>query len=51
MVQRIEHPGIWLYATLILHASDAARVPAHRRVLQVDLAAADLPGGLKWLGV
>lgn len=42
---------IWLYATPILHASAAAITPGHRRVLQVDYAAADLPGGLRWLGV
>ncbi len=41
----------WLYATPILHASDAARQPVHRRVLQVDYAVGDLPGGLEWLGV
>ena len=42
---------IWLYATPILHASAAAVTPGRRRVLQVDYAAADLPGGLRWLGV
>jgi hypothetical protein len=42
---------IWLYATPILHCSEAAREPAHRRVLQVDFAAGDLPGGLTWLGI
>jgi Phytanoyl-CoA dioxygenase (PhyH) len=42
---------IWLYATPILHASGAALEPTHRRVLQVDFAVGDLPGGLKWLGV
>ncbi len=42
---------IWLYATPILHASDAAMRPARRRVLQVDFAAQPLPGGLAWLGV
>lgn len=42
---------IWLYATPILHASDASASPASRRVLQVDYAAFDLPGGLEWLGV
>jgi Phytanoyl-CoA dioxygenase (PhyH) len=48
----VADPGdIWLYATLILHASEAADEPAHRRVLQVDFAATNLPGGLKWLGV
>jgi Phytanoyl-CoA dioxygenase (PhyH) len=42
---------IWAYATPILHASDAATAPARRRVLQIDYAAEDLPGGLEWLGV
>ncbi len=42
---------IWLYATPILHASAAASVPAHRRVLHVDFAIGNLPGGLRWLGV
>jgi ectoine hydroxylase-related dioxygenase (phytanoyl-CoA dioxygenase family) len=42
---------IWLYATPILHASDAASAPTTRRVLQVDYAARDLPAGLEWLGV
>ncbi|MBH1998598.1 MAG: phytanoyl-CoA dioxygenase family protein [Sphingomonadaceae bacterium] len=42
---------IWLYATPILHASDAARTPRHRRVLQLDYSADALSGGLEWLGV
>jgi ectoine hydroxylase-related dioxygenase (phytanoyl-CoA dioxygenase family) len=42
---------IWIYATPILHASEAALKPARRRVLQVDYAIGELPGGLKWLGV
>ena len=42
---------IWLYATAILHASKAATNPGHRRVLHVDYAACDLPGGLQWLGI
>jgi hypothetical protein len=42
---------VWLYATPILHASEAASVPASRRVLQVDFAAEALPHGLEWLGV
>jgi hypothetical protein len=45
-----EAGDIWLYSTPIVHASDAARCPAHRRVLQVDFAVGDLPGGLKWFG-
>lgn len=42
---------VWLYATLVLHASDAATQPGQRRVLQVDYAAFDLPADLEWLGV
>jgi len=46
-----EAGDVWLYATPILHASEAASEPAHRRVLQVDFAASRLPGGLEWYGV
>ena len=46
-----EAGDVWLYATPVLHASDAARAPRHRRVLQIDYAAGNLPGGLRWLGV
>lgn len=42
---------VWLYATPILHASEAAAAPTSRRVLQVDFAAEALPHGLEWLGV
>jgi hypothetical protein len=42
---------VWVYSTPILHASDAAVEPLRRRVLQVDYAAEDLPGGLEWLGI
>jgi ectoine hydroxylase-related dioxygenase (phytanoyl-CoA dioxygenase family) len=42
---------VWLYSTLIIHASAAASIPARRRVLQVDYAAEPLPGRLEWLGV
>lgn len=42
---------LWLYATPILHASEAASEPTSRRVLQVDFAAEELPHGLEWLGV
>jgi hypothetical protein len=41
----------WLYATPILHASEAALDVGSRRVLQVDYAVDDLPGGLRWLGI
>ena len=42
---------IWAYATPILHASDRAEPPRRRRVLQVDYADFELPGGLEWLGL
>ncbi len=48
----LANPGdVWLYATAIIHASESARVPRRRRVLQVDYSGDDLPGGLQWLGV
>lgn len=46
-----EAGDVWLYATPILHASAAAVGAIRRRVLQIDFAATDLPGGLTWLGV
>ena len=42
---------IWAYRTPILHASERALRPRHRRVLQVDYADFDLPGGLVWKGL
>ena len=42
---------VWIYRTAILHASDPSRMEGRRRVLQVDFASEDLPGGLEWLGV
>lgn len=46
-----EAGDVWLYSTLILHASESALVPARRRVLQLDYAAQNLPNGLHWTGV
>jgi hypothetical protein len=42
---------VWVYASSILHASDAATNPTHRRVLHVDFSADALPGGLEWYGI
>ncbi len=42
---------VWTYSTPILHASDRADPPRRRRVLQVDYADFDLPGGLEWFGL
>ncbi len=42
---------VWVYATAILHASEAAVSPTHRRVLHVDYSSDRLPHGLEWFGV
>ena len=42
---------IWLYRTAIVHASERARQPDRRRVLQIDYADRDLPCGLEWIGI
>jgi len=42
---------VWLYATPILHASEAAVSATRRRVLQIDYCARELPEGLVWHGV
>lgn len=48
----LAEPGdVWVYSTPILHASERASAPMRRRVLQVDYATGELPGGLRWLGV
>ena len=33
---------------LILHSSVAATAPEHRRVIHLEFATEDLPGGLEW---
>ncbi|HZF95780.1 MAG TPA: phytanoyl-CoA dioxygenase family protein [Allosphingosinicella sp.] len=42
---------VWAYRAPVLHASERARTPARRRVVQLFCSAEDLPGGLEWLGV
>ena len=42
---------IWAYRTPILHTSDRSSGDRRRRVLQVDYADFDLPGGLEWQGL
>lgn len=46
-----EAGDVWAYSTPILHASAATTTDQPRRVLQLDYAAFDLPGGLRWKGV
>lgn len=40
--------GLLLMSPLLLHASSPARRPAHRRVIHLEYAAGELPGGLSW---
>lgn len=40
--------GVVVMRPLLLHASSAAETPSHRRVLHIEYAADDLPGGLEW---
>lgn len=42
---------VWVYSTPIVHASAASDSKTRRRVLQVDYAPFDLPGGLEWQGI
>lgn len=39
---------VWFYVTPILHGSARSASGSRRRVLQMDIAACDLPGGLRW---
>ena len=41
---------IMLMRPLLVHASSACGHPGHRRVIHVEYAAFDLPGGLEWHG-
>ncbi len=43
-----EAGDIWAYRTPILHMSERVLTPTRRRVLQVDHADFELPGGLEW---
>jgi len=40
--------GALLMRPLLLHASSPAQRPGHRRVIHLEFAAGDLPGGLEW---
>lgn len=40
--------GAVLMRPLLLHASSSATSPAHRRVIHLEYAGVDLPGGLEW---
>ncbi|HWE94654.1 MAG TPA: phytanoyl-CoA dioxygenase family protein [Tepidisphaeraceae bacterium] len=40
--------GAVLMRPLLLHASSQARTPGHRRMIHIEFAGGDLPGGLQW---
>jgi hypothetical protein len=44
----VERGGIVLRRPLLLHASSVAKEAKHRRVLHIEFAQGDLPGGLEW---
>ena len=44
----VERGGILAFRPLLLHASSAASRPAHRRVVHLEFASGELPGGLAW---
>ncbi len=46
-----ERGDIWVYRTLIVHASDRAQKPLRRRILQLDFSADPLPSPLQWAGL
>ena len=44
----VRRGGVILMRPLLLHASSAAGSPAHRRVIHIEYAAGELPGGVQW---
>jgi ectoine hydroxylase-related dioxygenase (phytanoyl-CoA dioxygenase family) len=44
----VERGGVLAFRPLLLHASSAALVPSHRRVIHIEFAADDLPAPLEW---
>ncbi|MCC6427704.1 MAG: hypothetical protein IT435_12895 [Phycisphaerales bacterium] len=43
--------GVLLMRPLVLHASRKSARPRHRRILHLEYASAELPGGLEWAQV
>ncbi len=44
----VRRGGVLLMRPLLLHSSDRVEQPEHRRVIHLEFAAQDLPGGLGW---
>ena len=47
-ITEIREGGVLAMRPLLLHASSASEVADHRRVIHIEYAANDLPGGLEW---
>lgn len=48
VVCEVQAGGVVLMRPLLLHASSASTRPGHRRVLHLEYACDELPGGLRW---
>ncbi|QDV36107.1 phytanoyl-CoA dioxygenase family protein [Tautonia plasticadhaerens] len=44
----VDRGGAVLMRPMLLHASNSARSPRHRRVVHLEFASAPLPGGVEW---
>lgn len=44
----VRRGGVVLMRPLLLHASRTASAPGRRRVVHIEYAAGQLPGGLEW---
>lgn len=44
----VDRGGALVMRPLLLHASSPSHSPAHRRVVHLDFAAAELPNGMRW---
>jgi ectoine hydroxylase-related dioxygenase (phytanoyl-CoA dioxygenase family) len=49
VVCHVPRGGALLMRPLLLHASSASTKPRHRRVIHLEFATRELPGGLEWL--
>jgi ectoine hydroxylase-related dioxygenase (phytanoyl-CoA dioxygenase family) len=47
-VCEVSNGGALLMRPLLLHSSSPSKNPSHRRVLHIEYASNELPGGLKW---
>ena len=50
VVCMVQRGDVMLMQPLLLHCSSACHRPEHRRVIHIEYAAIELPGGLEWAG-